>query len=316
MGDVDLALRHVATRHPYDIARVALPGVTSETPVAWFDSQSARQERRLDKGLMVTRPTDRVIVNNEWCIDPDADIGRRLHEYQYLLDDASRRMDAADAEARGVPVAAPAWVYSVAVMLRGPERDTSTQGVHRLSPPEAPFSGTVYAIDRVYQRTVDELLARPGRFWTVFTPFARDASTPAVTRAVHAARDRAQSREEFTDLAAALAVMAAASPRVGAMQEIIMGIVGSDFIESSLLWQKALAKGRTEGIEKGELDALHRAILTVLDARGLRVTAPQRERIAGATDRALLDAWLRAAPVAKTTGEVLRQTATAKPRKA
>ncbi len=95
-----------------------------------------------------------------------------------------------------------------------------------------------------------------------------------------------------------------------------MGIVGSDFIESSLLWQKALAKGRTEGIEKGELDALHRAILTVLDARGLRVTAPQRERIAGATDRALLDAWLRAAPVAKTTGEVLRQTATARPRKA
>ena len=64
MGDVDLALRHVATRHPYDIAQMALPGVTPEMPVAWFDSQSARLERRLDKGLMVTRPADRVIVHN------------------------------------------------------------------------------------------------------------------------------------------------------------------------------------------------------------------------------------------------------------
>ena len=96
------------------------------------------------------------------------------------------------------------------------------------------------------------------------------------------------------------------------MREIIMGIVGSDIIESRLLWQKALARG----VEQGELDAMHRAILTVLDARALRVTPAQRERITSAIDRAKLDAWLRAAPVAKTTGEVLRQTASASRRRA
>lgn len=50
----------------------------------------------------------------------------------------------------------------------------------------------------------------------------------------------------------------------------------------------------------------------MLDARSLRVTASQRARIEATDDRALLDAWLRAAPLAKTTGEVLRHAA-AKP---
>ncbi len=320
MGNIDLALRSVATRHPYDIARQALPDVTPETPLVWLDTQHARAELRLDKGMMVTRATGRVVIHHEWELDADGDVGYRVHRYRNAIDEACRAKDDEEAERapKETPKPTPATVLSTVVMLRGPERVTRDRGEYRNAPQEAPFSGTVYLIDRVYQRTVDELLTRPGRFWTVFTPFARDASRETVGRAVQAVRERAQSRDDFVDLAAALAVMAAGSSYVGDLQEWIMSTLGNDLVESSLLWQKALGKGlkeglkegrkkgRKEGREEGRLAALRGSLRAVLAARGLRVTEAQRARIDAADDAKALEAWLQAAVTAKTTGEALR----------
>jgi hypothetical protein len=44
--------------------------------------------------------------------------------------------------------------------------------------------------------------------------------------------------------------------------------------------------------------------LTLLEARGLQVTAAQRERVLACTDLAQLEAWVRKAVTVKTTGEL------------
>jgi hypothetical protein len=72
--------------------------------------------------------------------------------------------------------------------------------------------------------------------------------------------------------------------------------VGSEY-RSELL--RALA---TEHEQIGEA----RAVLTVLDARGVAVTADIRDRILDCTDVDQLDTWLRRAGTAATAGDVIR----------
>jgi hypothetical protein len=65
-------------------------------------------------------------------------------------------------------------------------------------------------------------------------------------------------------------------------------------------WDRAEAKGR----EEGALDTLARAVLDVLEARGIRVGDDQRAAVLACSDRAVLHGWLvRAATV--DTGEDL-----------
>jgi predicted transposase YdaD len=60
------------------------------------------------------------------------------------------------------------------------------------------------------------------------------------------------------------------------------------------------AEGRTEGRAEGEA----RSLLTVLDARGLVVSAEQKERITTCTDLELLGRWLRKAVTARSAEEL------------
>jgi flagellar biosynthesis/type III secretory pathway protein FliH len=60
------------------------------------------------------------------------------------------------------------------------------------------------------------------------------------------------------------------------------------------------AKGRAEGEARGEA----RSLLTVLDARGLVVSAEQKERITTCTDLELLGRWLRKAVTARSAEEL------------
>jgi predicted transposase YdaD len=61
------------------------------------------------------------------------------------------------------------------------------------------------------------------------------------------------------------------------------------------------AKGMAEGEAKGEAKGKAQAVLSVLEARGLSVTAAQRAKVLGCTDLAQLEAWVRQAVTAKTT---------------
>jgi predicted transposase YdaD len=55
------------------------------------------------------------------------------------------------------------------------------------------------------------------------------------------------------------------------------------------------AKGKAEGLTEGKAEGLAEAVITVLEARGLRVTADQRARILATTDVVTIDEWVKRA---------------------
>ena len=59
-------------------------------------------------------------------------------------------------------------------------------------------------------------------------------------------------------------------------------------------------KGKAEGKAEAKADS----VLTILDARGVRVTKAVREKILSCTDAALLQRWLRSAASASSAAEV------------
>jgi len=164
MGDLDIAIRYAAVRCAADIAAVPLKDAASARSLRWLESQVVRAERRADKGCLPECPERRKLLHVEWFAEPEADLGWRLYEYQYLLLDQLRQEDEAAAEeARkrrpdAKPTAPkPVSMTSLVVLLSGPEGDTSTAGAHATSAPKEEFAGARWLIDRVYQRTSREI---------------------------------------------------------------------------------------------------------------------------------------------------------------
>ncbi|HSN99401.1 MAG TPA: hypothetical protein VLS89_13990 [Candidatus Nanopelagicales bacterium] len=68
-------------------------------------------------------------------------------------------------------------------------------------------------------------------------------------------------------------------------------------------------EGKLEGIKEGSLNTEARAVLIVLEARGLEVPPDVRERVLGSTDLAELERWLRRAAVVGEARELFATTA-------
>lgn len=73
-------------------------------------------------------------------------------------------------------------------------------------------------------------------------------------------------------------------------------------------WER---KVKAEGVAEGQA----KAVLTVLDARGLTVTAAERERVLACTDGTRLDAWARAAVTTPSVAALLASGASPRPRR-
>ena len=317
MGELDIALRAAATRGAADIAAVALNDAAQALSLRWLDSQVVRAERRADKGCLLEFAERRRLLHTEWFAAPEADLGWRVYEYQYLLLELVRQEDEAAAEAarkrhpqRKPPAPKPVSVTSLVVLLSGPDGDRATRGSYPISDASEDFAGARYAVDRVYQRTSRELAERAGAFWLVFSPLAVDATTATVEAAVKAARARASSEEHFAALASTMTAVAGATAARDVFLEAIMGQLTGNFLTANPLYERGVEAGIKKGIlvgrAAGEAAALHDALLVVLESRALRVTEAQRARILATDDRATLEAWLRAAASAATVGEVLR----------
>jgi hypothetical protein len=69
--------------------------------------------------------------------------------------------------------------------------------------------------------------------------------------------------------------------------------------------QILIEQGRREGEAKGRAEGEARAVLAVLEARGLAVSEAQRTLILGCDDTDQLERWVRKAVTAKTTGALL-----------
>jgi hypothetical protein len=72
--------------------------------------------------------------------------------------------------------------------------------------------------------------------------------------------------------------------------------------------RKYVAVGRAEGEAKGRAEGEARALLAVLEARGLGITAEQRDRITTCTDLAVLEGWIRSAATAATVEDLFRES--------
>ena len=66
--------------------------------------------------------------------------------------------------------------------------------------------------------------------------------------------------------------------------------------------KKHFGEGKAEGLAEGE----GKAILLVLEARGLDITQEDRARITSCTDPAQLEAWVTRAVTVETTGDLFR----------
>jgi predicted transposase YdaD len=72
------------------------------------------------------------------------------------------------------------------------------------------------------------------------------------------------------------------------------------------LYERIKSEGREEGREEGRLEAKARAVLRVLGARGIPVSAAQEETIVRCTDEDRLDRWHLVAITASSAEDVLR----------
>ena len=70
-------------------------------------------------------------------------------------------------------------------------------------------------------------------------------------------------------------------------------------------WADARKEGRDEGRREGRAEEAARAVLTVLQARGIAVPEEARARILAQKDPERLERWLRRAVTAPSLAEVL-----------
>jgi hypothetical protein len=69
---------------------------------------------------------------------------------------------------------------------------------------------------------------------------------------------------------------------------------------------EGIAEGKAEGIAEGKAEGEAEAILLVLEARGLEITAQDRARIADCTDLAQLKTWVTRAATVPSTSDLFR----------
>jgi hypothetical protein len=69
---------------------------------------------------------------------------------------------------------------------------------------------------------------------------------------------------------------------------------------------RSRAEGEAEGKARGKAEGEARAVLTVLDARGVHVPDAVRDQVLACTDLGQLDTWLRRATTASTADDVIR----------
>lgn len=92
------------------------------------------------------------------------------------------------------------------------------------------------------------------------------------------------------------------------LRNVLEELVASDTLLSSPIAKENFAKGKTEGkaegIAEGKTEGEAKAVLLVLEARGLAATAQERSRISSCSDLRQLEEWLARAVKVSTVAEL------------
>jgi hypothetical protein len=232
MGDVDISLRSMASAMPEDLSSALFPGAKVEVK-GWRESQLTRMERRVDDLLELVVEGAPLLQHVEWQLEWESDLPERAYTYQSLTvlaqlqEIAARRAENAARRAAGETLAeSPREVIipveSAVVLLSGRQSPWEPELQFRTSRATSSFNGIHVRVVAVYQRTVAELVAMPGRLWLVFAPIAKDATVKTVERAVKTVNKRARTRDELADLLATMAIVAESRGATDAIQEMLM----------------------------------------------------------------------------------------------
>jgi hypothetical protein len=288
MGDVDISLRSIASAMPEDLSGALFPGAKVEVK-GWRESQLTRMERRVDDLLELVVDGEPLLQHVEWQLEWEGDLLERAYAYQsmtvlaQLQEIAARRAEATARRAAGetVPGAsreAIVPVESVVVLLSGRQGSWEPELKYRTSRARSSFNGIHVGVVPVYQRTVAELLAMPGRLWLVFAPIARDATVLAVERAVVTVNQRARTRDELADLLATMAIVAESRGATDAIQEMLMKAMDDQGVTfSSKLYRRGRDDGMRDGMQAG-MQAGMRPLLHQFERKLARkLTEPERE---------------------------------------
>jgi hypothetical protein len=86
------------------------------------------------------------------------------------------------------------------------------------------------------------------------------------------------------------------------LEQLMKTVIKDPFIDG--LIEEGLTRGMQQGKAQGKVEGEADAILRVLDARGLTITAAQRKRIADCTDLTQLQEWITRAATATTVAGI------------
>ena len=235
MGDVDIALRHLATRFGSELARTWVVGSRLET--RWLDTQLTTLDRRIDKALevRVDGRSELLHLEFEWAWRPD--LPYRIYEYQAMLSMALR------AERGNVPP-----IRSVVVLLTRASSRRSRRGKYKTSAKGELFSGARFEIDRVYAVRLEDLMTREAPFWLALSPLTRDFGEPTLAMVVDALTKRVQDPQLLADVAVTMSVLASHEPKQRGMAETILAAFPQELIMQSEVYQWGLEKGLEKGL--------------------------------------------------------------------
>lgn len=211
MGQYDIALRHVVQQQITALAAGVAPDFPVES-ATWLETQLTALERRSDKALELRGAGQRRLLHVEFLVDPRSDLDFDMFEYSSMLVISLYTEAKAQAGGKLAAIEIPP-IKSVAIVLSGRARPWPPTGHYRTSWPESgAFTGHQFQIEAVYQRSVEELMARPGAFWLVFTPLATNANVDFMRRIIEEIRCREPGKKERGELYTALLVMAELDP--------------------------------------------------------------------------------------------------------
>jgi hypothetical protein len=234
-------------------------------------------ERRMDKALDLRSDGLRRLLHLEIVVDPTSGLAFRMFEYATMLVIA---LQAAAEEGAGVRDELPP-VQSVALILSGRAKPWSPVAELRTSWPEpAPWSGHRFQVEPVYQRTVDELLARPGTFWLVFAPLAVDANVESMRQVLEELRRREPCDAERAELYAAMLVVAELNTWEHNLEEELRSMMqDTDFetLMKSRTFREVFETGKKEGKKEGRRSTIEEMLQRLLMRRMQRELTPDEQ---------------------------------------
>jgi len=286
IADADLSLRSMSRLFPVALARmILLPDERIEETV-WTETQVTARQRRADRVLIIRiAGSGYRLLHIEWTMRLTASVRERAAEYHFILAKSARRDLRRKRRWKGTDVAIS--VESVIVVLTGRKKPWPRFGRYKTSPAGKRFTGVIFRLEAVYQRTIAELEANGSIFWLAFVPLAMDATQDEIIRIIEKLRVEATA-EEFVEIIATMLSMAQIKKDWPGLTDVIRFAARKEVTVRHPWYcdgrEDGLAEGREEGLEEGREEGREEGLAPLLfqfERRlGRPLTIGERRRIA------------------------------------